>query len=149
MPFFPPITNPSRIKKVPVRGAISGRRKESTLLNNVHRCPTRRVFSGTGLELVRRPATIGYLDLLATVATPLCQRKSARTTPVLLATDHVILTHGQVTWTTPELAPPHLTTTLHHINGRTFQLPTDLACIAALHGGTLVVLVSNSWQSQP
>ncbi|GFV75619.1 transposable element Tcb2 transposase [Trichonephila clavipes] len=28
----------------------------------------------------------------------------------LLATDHVILNHGQVTWTTPELAPPLLTT---------------------------------------
>ncbi|GFW28955.1 hypothetical protein TNCV_202781 [Trichonephila clavipes] len=24
----------------------------------------------------------------------------------LLATDHVILNHGQETWTTPELAPP-------------------------------------------
>ncbi|GFU95094.1 uncharacterized protein TNCV_4138781 [Trichonephila clavipes] len=31
----------------------------------------------------------------------------------LLATDHVILNHGQVTWTTPELAPPLLTTTPH------------------------------------
>ncbi|GFT06194.1 uncharacterized protein TNCV_1595911 [Trichonephila clavipes] len=31
----------------------------------------------------------------------------------LLATDHVILSHGQVTWTTPELAPPLLTTTPH------------------------------------
>ncbi|GFV34156.1 uncharacterized protein TNCV_5046901 [Trichonephila clavipes] len=32
----------------------------------------------------------------------------------LLATDHVILNPGQVTWTTPELAtPPLLTTTLH------------------------------------
>ncbi|GFT93380.1 uncharacterized protein TNCV_337451 [Trichonephila clavipes] len=30
-----------------------------------------------------------------------------------LATDHVILNHGQVTWTTPELAPPLLTTTSH------------------------------------
>ncbi|GFY23962.1 hypothetical protein TNCV_4896431 [Trichonephila clavipes] len=29
-----------------------------------------------------------------------------RTTRGLLATDHVILNHGQVTWTTPELAPP-------------------------------------------
>ncbi|GFT98404.1 hypothetical protein TNCV_3617551 [Trichonephila clavipes] len=29
----------------------------------------------------------------------------------LLATDHVILNHGQVTWTTPELAPNLLTTT--------------------------------------
>ncbi|GFW20193.1 uncharacterized protein TNCV_1855171 [Trichonephila clavipes] len=31
----------------------------------------------------------------------------------LLATDHVILNHGQETWTTPELAPPLLTTTPH------------------------------------
>ncbi|GFW10331.1 transposable element Tcb1 transposase [Trichonephila clavipes] len=31
----------------------------------------------------------------------------------LLATNHVILNHGQVTWTTPELAPPLLTTTPH------------------------------------
>ncbi|GFU51798.1 uncharacterized protein TNCV_855731 [Trichonephila clavipes] len=28
---------------------------------NVHRCPTRWVFSGTGLELVTRQATIRYL----------------------------------------------------------------------------------------
>ncbi|GFV62056.1 transposable element Tcb2 transposase [Trichonephila clavipes] len=34
-----------------------------------------------------------------------------QTTCGLLATDHVILNHGQVTWTTPELAPPLLTTT--------------------------------------
>ncbi|GFT07677.1 uncharacterized protein TNCV_4045991 [Trichonephila clavipes] len=31
---------------------------------------------------------------------------SRDTTRGLLATDHVILNHGQVTWTTPELAPP-------------------------------------------
>ncbi|GFY30042.1 uncharacterized protein TNCV_4073551 [Trichonephila clavipes] len=31
----------------------------------------------------------------------------------LLATDHAILNHGQVTWTIPELAPPLLTTTPH------------------------------------
>ncbi|GFU72911.1 uncharacterized protein TNCV_2395391 [Trichonephila clavipes] len=31
----------------------------------------------------------------------------------LLVTDHVILNHGQVTWTTPELGPPLLTTTPH------------------------------------
>ncbi|GFX38511.1 hypothetical protein TNCV_2344831 [Trichonephila clavipes] len=30
----------------------------------------------------------------------------SRSTRGLLATDHVILNHGQVTWTTPELAPP-------------------------------------------
>ncbi|GFX04764.1 uncharacterized protein TNCV_2247471 [Trichonephila clavipes] len=33
----------------------------------------------------------------------------------LLAMDHVILNHGQVTWTTPELAPPLLTTTPHQL----------------------------------
>ncbi|GFW77233.1 hypothetical protein TNCV_2726631 [Trichonephila clavipes] len=55
----------------------------------------------------------------------------------LLATDHVILNHGQVTWTTPELASPSPN---YHTNGRTFQLSTDLTCIAALHGESLVVL---------
>ncbi|GFV99147.1 transposable element Tcb2 transposase [Trichonephila clavipes] len=35
------------------------------------------------------------------------------TTRGLLATDHVILNHGQVTWATPELAAPLLTTTPH------------------------------------
>ncbi|GFT72285.1 uncharacterized protein TNCV_1390091 [Trichonephila clavipes] len=65
----------------------------------------------------------------------------------LLSTDHVILNHGQVTWTTPELAPPLLTTT--HTCGKTYQLSTDLTCIAALHGGSLVVLGSNSWQGKP
>ncbi|GFT28053.1 uncharacterized protein TNCV_644431 [Trichonephila clavipes] len=39
--------------------------------------------------------------------------KSSKATRGLLATDHVILNHGQVTWTTPELAPPLLTTTPH------------------------------------
>ncbi|GFS83161.1 hypothetical protein TNCV_1287471 [Trichonephila clavipes] len=32
--------------------------------------------------------------------------RNIRTARGLLATDHVILNHGQVTWTTPELAPP-------------------------------------------
>ncbi|GFS94642.1 uncharacterized protein TNCV_3649791 [Trichonephila clavipes] len=43
------------------------------------------------------------------------KRSSSRdvATRGLLATDHVILNHGQVTWTTPELAPPLLTTTPH------------------------------------
>ncbi|GFT27615.1 uncharacterized protein TNCV_3569961 [Trichonephila clavipes] len=36
---------------------------------NVHRCPTRRVFSGTGLELVTRQATIRYLGHSVTAAT--------------------------------------------------------------------------------
>ncbi|GFU50816.1 uncharacterized protein TNCV_2495201 [Trichonephila clavipes] len=36
---------------------------------NVHRCPTRRVFSGTGIELETKQATIRYLYLSATAAT--------------------------------------------------------------------------------
>ncbi|GFU61218.1 uncharacterized protein TNCV_1071631 [Trichonephila clavipes] len=36
-----------------------------------------------------------------------------QTTRGLLATDHIILNHGQETWMTPELAPPLLTTTPH------------------------------------
>ncbi|GFU81817.1 uncharacterized protein TNCV_3380771, partial [Trichonephila clavipes] len=48
----------------------------------------------------------------------------------LLATDHVILNHGQVTWTTPELAPPLLTTTPHQRED--VSASTDLTCIAAL-----------------
>ncbi|GFW95990.1 hypothetical protein TNCV_4174171 [Trichonephila clavipes] len=43
----------------------------------------------------------------------------------LLATDHVILNHGQVTWTTPELAPPspnyHTTPTGGRFSGNTKQ----------------------------
>ncbi|GFV81407.1 uncharacterized protein TNCV_2034161 [Trichonephila clavipes] len=39
--------------------------------------------------------------------------ETVQATRGLLATDHVILNHGQVTWTTPELAPPLLTTTPH------------------------------------
>ncbi|GFU63631.1 uncharacterized protein TNCV_4588361 [Trichonephila clavipes] len=35
---------------------------------NVHRCPTRRVFSGTGIELVTMQATIRYLYHSATAA---------------------------------------------------------------------------------
>ncbi|GFV09529.1 hypothetical protein TNCV_3159261 [Trichonephila clavipes] len=43
-----------------------------------------------------------------------------------LVTDLVILNHGQVTWATPELAPP------------------SPNCITPLHRGSLVVLGSNS-----
>ncbi|GFS97108.1 uncharacterized protein TNCV_184581 [Trichonephila clavipes] len=41
---------------------------------NVHRCPTRRVFSGTGLELVTRQAMIRYLYHSATAATRGCEK---------------------------------------------------------------------------
>ncbi|GFV11000.1 uncharacterized protein TNCV_50981 [Trichonephila clavipes] len=36
---------------------------------NVHRCPTRRVFSGTGLEPVTKQATVRYLYQSTTAAT--------------------------------------------------------------------------------
>ncbi|GFY27091.1 uncharacterized protein TNCV_2067121 [Trichonephila clavipes] len=42
---------------------------------NVHCCPTRRVFSGTGLELVTKPSTIRYLDHSATAAYPLFEKR--------------------------------------------------------------------------
>ncbi|GFS90781.1 hypothetical protein TNCV_1003711 [Trichonephila clavipes] len=50
----------------------------------------------------------------------------------LLVTDLVILNHGQVTRTTLELEP---LTPNYHTNGRTFELSTDLRCIAPLHVG--------------
>ncbi|GFW64812.1 RNase H domain-containing protein [Trichonephila clavipes] len=50
------------------------------------------------------------------------------------------MNHGQVTWTTPELAPNY------HTNGRTFQLSTDLTCIAALHAPQVLKRLSTSHQ---
>ncbi|GFY23066.1 hypothetical protein TNCV_3763061 [Trichonephila clavipes] len=62
----------------------------------------------------------------------------ASATRGLSATEHVILNLGQVTWTSPELAPSspnyHTTST----GGR--FISTDIECISALHGGSLVVL---------
>ncbi|GFU26597.1 hypothetical protein TNCV_1837251 [Trichonephila clavipes] len=65
-----------------------------------------------------------------------CSIQECKTIRELLVTDHVILNHGQVPWTTPELAP---SSPNYHINGRTFQLLTYLTCIAALHGGSLML----------
>ncbi|GFW99835.1 hypothetical protein TNCV_3420641 [Trichonephila clavipes] len=55
--------------------------------------------------------------------------------------DLVILSHGQVTKSTPELATPSPN---YHTNGRTFDLSTDLMSIASLHDGSSLVLGSNS-----
>ncbi|GFV97839.1 uncharacterized protein TNCV_2021541 [Trichonephila clavipes] len=47
------------------------RREDVSALDrfNVHRCPSRRVFSGTGLELVTRPPMVRYLVHSATAVT--------------------------------------------------------------------------------
>ncbi|GFW37819.1 hypothetical protein TNCV_4630241 [Trichonephila clavipes] len=58
----------------------------------------------------------------------------------LFSTDLIILNHGQVTRTTPELAPhPN-----YHTNGRTFfELSTDLMSIAPLHVGSYRIITSD------
>ncbi|GFT76078.1 uncharacterized protein TNCV_1255601 [Trichonephila clavipes] len=55
----------------PLLTTIPHQRKDVSALDrfNVHRCPARRVLSGTGLELVTRQATIRYLYHSATTAT--------------------------------------------------------------------------------
>ncbi|GFT18418.1 uncharacterized protein TNCV_4059251 [Trichonephila clavipes] len=64
---------------------------------------SRKIFCCSVPLTTMRPPRPIWLNL------PLTQKA----TRGLLATDHVILNHGQVTWTTPELAPPLLTTTPH------------------------------------
>ncbi|GFU17541.1 hypothetical protein TNCV_616961 [Trichonephila clavipes] len=65
-------------------------------------CPCHDEFRGPRSDYVRQVA-------LATTTTTTTSHCSA--TRGLLVTDHVILNHGQLTWTIPELAPPLLTTT--------------------------------------
>ncbi|GFW88290.1 hypothetical protein TNCV_820461 [Trichonephila clavipes] len=61
----------------------------------------------------------------------------------LLVMDPVILSHGQMTRTTPELAlPSHHTN--YHTTPKTFELSADLKCIAALYSGSSAALGSNS-----
>ncbi|GFX93931.1 uncharacterized protein TNCV_3412941 [Trichonephila clavipes] len=50
-------------------------------------------------------------SLTASMSHEAMSKFEASATRGLLATGHVILNHGQVTWTTPELAPRLLTTT--------------------------------------
>ncbi|GFV14192.1 uncharacterized protein TNCV_526661 [Trichonephila clavipes] len=50
------------------------------------------------------------MNKAAPVPTTSEMRNIIETTRGLLATDHVIVNHGQVTWTTPELAPLLATT---------------------------------------
>ncbi|GFU06519.1 uncharacterized protein TNCV_4651901 [Trichonephila clavipes] len=59
-------------------------RKDISALDrfSMHRCPTRRVFSGTGFELMTKQATIRYLYHSATTATTLGFRTRDSTVPV-------------------------------------------------------------------
>ncbi|GFV57558.1 uncharacterized protein TNCV_4399141 [Trichonephila clavipes] len=86
--------------------------KESTTL----------IFYGKDiLELVQSSKNIIDVDSIdenektktTSVHTSFEMKNLMKITRGLLVTDHVILNHGQVTWTTPELAPPLLTTTPH------------------------------------
>ncbi|GFX81042.1 hypothetical protein TNCV_1910351 [Trichonephila clavipes] len=63
-------------------------------------------------ELVRMMCSTnsGQREILLE-ALPQTRFKTDQATRGLLATDHVVLNHGQVTRTIPELAPPILTTT--------------------------------------
>ncbi|GFS98601.1 DUF4371 domain-containing protein [Trichonephila clavipes] len=68
---------------------------------NVHRCPTRRIFSGTGLELVTRQATVRYLYHSATAATGISDKTKTRATIDLLKdtfADRLISRFGPVNW---------------------------------------------------
>ncbi|GFW81985.1 hypothetical protein TNCV_771141 [Trichonephila clavipes] len=85
------------------------------------------------------------VGLLEGVSSSRESRYTFETTRGLLATDHIILNHSQVTWTTPELPP---SSPSYPTNRMTFQSSTDLTCIAALHGGPLMVLGSNSLQGE-
>ncbi|GFV82763.1 transposable element Tcb1 transposase [Trichonephila clavipes] len=82
-----------------------------------------RFFVNHHIELLPSPARSPNLSPIENMWSMVAQRLTQITPPAatpdqlwqptrgLLATDHVILNHGQVTWTTPELAPPLLTTT--------------------------------------
>ncbi|GFT96234.1 uncharacterized protein TNCV_3906741 [Trichonephila clavipes] len=52
---------------------------------SVHHCPTRRVFSGTGHELVTRQVTIRYLYPSATTVTPIMREN----TPGVVRASHL------------------------------------------------------------
>ncbi|GFX90744.1 uncharacterized protein TNCV_3165751 [Trichonephila clavipes] len=73
------------------------------------------------LEFVESSTTITEADFdnereknnTAHVPTSSEMRNVMKSIRGLLATDHVIFNHGQLKWTTPDLAPPLLTTTPH------------------------------------
>ncbi|GFS59127.1 uncharacterized protein TNCV_70061 [Trichonephila clavipes] len=64
-------------------------------------------------SLLKAILSLGNPEGMIHLRSSLPRSDTNKTTRGLWATDHVILNHGQVTWTTPELAPPLLTTTPH------------------------------------
>ncbi|GFT58845.1 uncharacterized protein TNCV_185001 [Trichonephila clavipes] len=69
-----------------------------------------RIMSSSQVPLkIRRVVNLMLACLIDWILTLHCSA-----TRGLLATDHVILNHGQVTWTTTKLSPPLLTNTPAH-----------------------------------
>ncbi|GFY27044.1 hypothetical protein TNCV_2066651 [Trichonephila clavipes] len=125
------VTGSSRFLSIILLGSL-GPKKANSFLPNPE---TKRDYANVQLSMTGSSSQGGYHSTrdkeMALRIRVWCCYLGYRATRGLLATDHEILNHGQVTWTTPELAPPSPN---YHTNGRTFQLSTDLTCIAALHG---------------
>ncbi|GFX78515.1 hypothetical protein TNCV_29551 [Trichonephila clavipes] len=109
----------------------------ATILNVVHLPQYEAIYDDKVYAMTGQTSHKGYR--LGTVWTRMNGTLYSTATRGLLATDQVILNHGQVTWTTPELAPP---------SPNYYPTPTggrfSSRQIAALHGGSLAVLGSNS-----
>ncbi|GFY02475.1 uncharacterized protein TNCV_3503561 [Trichonephila clavipes] len=84
----------------PLQTTIPHQREDVSSLDrfNVHLCPTRPVFSGTGLELVTRQATIRYLYHSATAAKPVTEVLALYRPRVCDRDLIVTLNHSQVCW---------------------------------------------------
>ncbi|GFU89629.1 hypothetical protein TNCV_4599421 [Trichonephila clavipes] len=80
-----------------IQAFIEDRSPAWPLTNRLLRSP-KRMFAEL---LLRRIHFFGSPGVSELILTSHCSAARG-----LLATDHVILNHGQVTWTTPELAPP-------------------------------------------
>ncbi|GFT11138.1 hypothetical protein TNCV_1084861 [Trichonephila clavipes] len=84
-----PLRNAKRLLRDKLR-----QKRMSTLTDLAVGKPWSRLLDG------QRRAQLSALSRVKNVS-----ESSPPATRGLLATDHVILSHGQVTWTTPELAP--------------------------------------------
>ncbi|GFX14865.1 histone-lysine N-methyltransferase SETMAR [Trichonephila clavipes] len=93
---------------------------------NEHRCPTRRVFSGTGHELVTRQATIRYLYHSATAAT-LKRRRDSHKSFKKYGLIKAIKLEGQKTVTSNWHTTKCLPEILQEVNVRGLMLYHDKA----------------------